>query len=72
MLPGRPSNIDQISFAPECFEVVGEVVEYKVLVGFGYPKQFGSDRAAAEKFVKRTGLTLVETRRPEYRRVKWF
>ncbi len=61
-----------ISFAPDCFEVVGTVPEYRVVMSApNYPRVF-SDRDAAEAFAKKTGRRVTVSTRTIQRRIKWF
>lgn len=63
-----------ISFAPECFETIGTETVYTVArsaIRSG-PAYFGTNKAAAEAYAKRTGRTVTETTRQVQRRVRWF
>lgn len=67
----RPADPSTISFAARCFAVVGERVEYKVIMTApSYPRRFDS-RAEAEAFAARTGREVVEVKSQILRRVSW-
>lgn len=72
--PGpRPSNPADISFAPECFEHVGDRTEYVVPAPKGsarYPEKFTS-RKAAEDFARVSRLPVHEYSIPVLRRIRW-
>lgn len=60
-----------ISFAPECFEVVGQRETYMVVMGgASYPKRFAV-REDAEAFARRVGRVVTVGSRNILRRVKW-
>lgn len=66
----RPSA-SQISFADECFECAGYVVEYSVtLPAPNYPKRF-STYSEADVYARLTQRAVTETRRPIWRRIRW-
>ena len=61
-----------IRFDRDCFEAAGTEIEYSVgLSAPSYPRKFGTDKAAAEAFAKRTNRHVTETARTIWRRVKW-
>lgn len=63
-----------ISFAPECFEVIGTETTYSVSRSALHsgPAEFGTNKAAAEQYAKRTGRQVSESTRQVLRRVRWF
>lgn len=70
----RPSNPAEISFAAHCFVQIGTCTEYSVAYckgSIGYPPKFGTDRAAAEAFSRRTGHPVVATEVPVMKRISW-
>lgn len=70
MLPNRPAP-HLISFAPECFEIVGARTVYVVVLPApSYPKRF-DDRKEAEAFAKRCGRAVTASTETIRRRVRW-
>ena len=72
-LPGRPTDPRKISFAAECFEVVGTRTEYRVLRSALHPgpMDFGTDREAAEVYARRCGRVVQTVEVQITRRIKW-
>lgn len=72
-LPNRPAP-HLINFSAECFETIGTETVYTVSRSALHsgPAQFGTDKAAAEAFAKRTGRKVAESTRQVQRRVRWF
>lgn len=68
----RPADPREISFARDCFEVVGYRTEYVVLrsAGCSGPAVF-ANRADADASARRCGRTVLEERVPVRVRVKW-
>lgn len=69
----RPSNPSEISFDRRCFVQDGEQIEYRVSRSSLHsgPAKFGTDRAAAESYARRTGRPVTEHRVPIMRRISW-
>jgi hypothetical protein len=69
----RPSDASKISFAPECFETIGTREEYVVVLAApSYPRNFGTDKAAAESFARKTRRCVTVDTIPVTRRVRWI
>lgn len=72
--PGpRPTDPNEISFAPHCFVQTGTRTEYSVSRSSLHsgPEKFGTDRAAAEEYARRTGRAVCESAVPVRVRVSW-
>lgn len=68
--PNRPAP-DQISFSPECFEVVGTKTVYVVILSApSYPVKFDT-REAAEAFATTRRRTVSESTETIRRRIRW-
>lgn len=71
-LGARPSDPSKISFARECFEVVGSESVFSVERSalHSAPATFPT-REAAEAFASRCGRPVTKISRPVMRRVRW-
>jgi hypothetical protein len=68
----RPTNPNEISFGPECFEVVGHETTFSTAnpLGYGYPR-FHASLAAAEAYAKKCNHRVSVEVRPILKRIRW-
>ncbi len=69
----RPSDPSKISFALDCFEIIGYEDRYTVMRGALHsgPAVFDS-KAEAEAYARKVGRTVSVSSWPIRRRTKWF
>ena len=72
MTTSRPTNSNKISFAPECFEVVGHETTFSTSnpLGYGYPR-FWDSLEAAVAYAKKCNHRVWVERKPIMKRVRW-
>ena len=69
----RPTNPSEISFDARCFADVGTQIEFSVSRSALHsgPAKFGTDRAAAEAYARKTGRQVTEHVVTIRRRISW-
>lgn len=68
----RPSNPNEISFAPECFVDAGVEVRYVVVRAAGHSGPLvTTNNDEAQDYARRTGREVVREETPVRHRIRW-